>query len=528
MSDFSIRDILNNINSGNLRIPIFQRGFVWDSDSIAFLMDSIYKGYPFGTIQLWRTREALKTERSFGPFELFERDEEYPVDYILDGQQRITSIFGTFQSEIEAKDNNNPFKIYFNLSAQENAQDSQFIYLDDDSVDSNIHFPLNCLFDSKKYRKATENFDEKTIEKLDKLQEIFKEVKIPYQTLSTDDKSKVAIVFERINRKGIPLDTFQLLSAWTWNEEFNLQNKFKDLIDELSEHGFDNDLGHDMLLRIVAAILTEKHAVVEELIELDPKEIEDKFQYVINGVKGAIDFLKREFHIIKLDNLPYVHMIIPLSVFFANKGNEHFNYSDNQRKRILSWFWKTAFSRRYSSSTNKNLGIDIQEIVKLKNNKSSELDKLSVSNVSKDIFIETDFNMGTVYTKSFILLWAQNEPKSFISGGNISLANVLKEYNKHEFHHIYPKSYLDKIVGSYNSSPKCLANFCIISRADNKKISNEPPKCYIGNKMGDDVENILSATFTNSKDLKDDNYDQFVNNRAERLYCYLKELFGEI
>lgn len=44
MSDFSIRQILNNITEGNLRIPAFQRGFVWDADSVAFLMDSIYKG----------------------------------------------------------------------------------------------------------------------------------------------------------------------------------------------------------------------------------------------------------------------------------------------------------------------------------------------------------------------------------------------------------------------------------------------------------------------------------------------------
>ena len=52
MSDISISDILNKGQEGVIRIPAFQRGFVWDTDSVAFLMDSIYKGYPFGTIQL--------------------------------------------------------------------------------------------------------------------------------------------------------------------------------------------------------------------------------------------------------------------------------------------------------------------------------------------------------------------------------------------------------------------------------------------------------------------------------------------
>jgi uncharacterized protein with ParB-like and HNH nuclease domain len=77
VSDLSIRDIITKVNDGIIRIPAFQRGFVWDSDSVAFLMDSIYKEYPFGTIQFWRTREKLKTEKKLGPFEIFQRDEQY-------------------------------------------------------------------------------------------------------------------------------------------------------------------------------------------------------------------------------------------------------------------------------------------------------------------------------------------------------------------------------------------------------------------------------------------------------------------
>src|SRR5690606_15394206 len=114
---------------------------------VAFLMDSIYKGYPFGTIQLWRTREKLKTEKQFGPFELFGRDEEYPIDYVLDGQQRVTSIFGVFQTEIdEITGIENPFKIYYDLGADENSQDSQFLPLKDEDVIEGRHFPLSCLF----------------------------------------------------------------------------------------------------------------------------------------------------------------------------------------------------------------------------------------------------------------------------------------------------------------------------------------------------------------------------------------------
>ena len=96
----SIRQIIEKVASGQLRIPKFQRGFVWDDERVAFLMDSIYKGYPFGSLILWRTKTQLKSERDLGPFTLPPIEPAYPIDYVLDGQQRLTSIFGVFQTEL--------------------------------------------------------------------------------------------------------------------------------------------------------------------------------------------------------------------------------------------------------------------------------------------------------------------------------------------------------------------------------------------------------------------------------------------
>lgn len=524
MSDFSIRDILNQVSKGNLRIPAFQRGFVWDSDSVAFLMDSIYKGYPFGTIQLWRTREKLETEKQFGPFQLFDRDEEYPIDYVLDGQQRVTSIFGVFQSEISGISGiENPFKIYYDLDADENSQDSQFVPLKDEDVIKERHFPLNCLFDTVKYRRATSKLEETVLEKIDNLQAVFKEVKIPYQTLETDDKSKVAIVFERINRKGVPLDTLQLLTAWTWSEEFDLQDKFDDLQEELKPYGFE-ELGSnaDLLLRISSAVLTHS-ATSKNLIELNGNTVRERFQEVINGIKGAIDFLKRNLKIEKLANLPYEHFLIPLSVFFSNHGNQHFNYNDEQRKKLISWFWRSSFGKRYSAGTNKNINRDIEEILKLKANyETSALNNVPL-NINEQFFRINDFTMGTVNTKALILLLAHKNPKSFISGSFITLSSVLKDYNRNEFHHIYPKAFvnsLDKETIDY--SVNCLANFSIISRADNKKIDCKKPSQYYRDEMPNDSSAILDSAFIDEKKLTNDNFNDFIEDRSRLLFEFLQ------
>ena len=206
LENLSIRKIIDKISSGEIRIPSFQRGFVWEPDSIAFFMDSLYKGYPIGAVLLWRTREQLVNERSLGRFILPEPTKDYPIDYVLDGQQRLTSIFSVFQTELQPENDPNWRDIYYLIGSGKSAQEIQFVPLSEEEVDLSKHFPISTLFDSVKYRKATESLNDELKEEIDKLQEVFKEVNVPVQMMETDNKSIVAIVFELI--LSILVDTF--------------------------------------------------------------------------------------------------------------------------------------------------------------------------------------------------------------------------------------------------------------------------------------------------------------------------------
>ena len=157
---------------------------------------------------------------------------------MLDGQQRVTSIFGVFQTGLQMAPRTSWLPIYFDLLAEPTAQESQFVALKPELVDLSRHFPLNALFDTVAYRKATERFDDTTTQRLDEMQAVFKENKIPVQVSRTEDKATVAIIFERVNRQGVELNTLQLLAAWTWSEEFQLQDQFSELADELGPFGF--------------------------------------------------------------------------------------------------------------------------------------------------------------------------------------------------------------------------------------------------------------------------------------------------
>ena len=82
---------------GDIKLPKFQRPFVWNKEDILKLLDSVYKGYPIGSILLWLTNQKLANERRIGDLEIGDRSEEYPTNYLLDGQQRLSSLCGAFE-----------------------------------------------------------------------------------------------------------------------------------------------------------------------------------------------------------------------------------------------------------------------------------------------------------------------------------------------------------------------------------------------------------------------------------------------
>ena len=509
--DLSIREILDTVLRGQIRIPAFQRGFVWEPDRVAYLMDSIYKGFPFGSLLFWRTKEQLKSERSLGPFSLPAPAEDYPVDYVLDGQQRITSIFGVFQTQLQRPPGDTWQDIYFDHTADKSAQEPVFFALSPTEVDFKKHFPLRTLFDTTAYRKATSGFDEGLAKKIDDMQTVFKEVRIPVQQFRTEDKATVAIIFERVNRQGVPLDTLQLLSAWTWSDDFQLQGQFAELAEQLEPFGFGNMADDsNLILRCCSAILGGD-ASPESLMSLTGLSVRTRFQEVLNGIRGAVDYVRTNFQVYSLGNLPYPNLLVPLSTFFSVEGNKEVKYTDQQRIVINRWFWRACFAKRYSSGLLRNLNIDVEEMRKLRMGKPSNLGGLAMQ-ISEDIFTSNIFTIGTVNTNSLILLLAQQKPLSFVSGAPIDLGEKLRQSNRAEFHHLMPKAFVQSLLAS-NYSVNCLANFAFISRVDNRTLGGESPSVYRKH-MPANSSDIFAKSLTPEAELMSDNFDDFIRARA--------------
>jgi hypothetical protein len=518
VAPISIRQLLQRVAEGEVRIPAFQREFIWEPDRVQFLMDSIYKGFPIGTLLFWRTREKLQSDRDLGPYVLPDPKEQYPIDYVLDGQQRLTSIFAVFQTELKQAQNPKTVwvDVYFDMLAKEDAQDSQFIALESDEVDEERHFPLKVLFDVTAYGARVRTLSEERAKIIDTLQNRFKEAQIPVETIETNDHSKIAIVFERVNRGGVPLDTYQLLAAWTWSGDFDLRSKFDDLSAELDDGGY-GDIGNDpdLLLKCAAAVISNESSA-RSVVALKGSDVRDQFPKLTIGIKGAVEFLQKQCGVVSLKVLPYKSMLIPLVRFFATENENGFHPTSEQLNTLRAWFWSSCFSRRYSNSVDTALDADIKAAIHLREMQDASRFSLVLPKLEPSFFLDNVFSLTAVNTKTFILLLANKAPRSFLSGANIDLNAVLLSCNRTEFHHIFPKSYLEKSGVTQRDEQFRLANFAFLSQTDNRKIKNRAPSEYQDDIPSVSKNEILERAMI-SKDSLLGTYDVFCKARSEVL-----------
>ncbi|MET8060059.1 GmrSD restriction endonuclease domain-containing protein [Streptomyces microflavus] len=521
-----LRKAIERIHNGTMRVPGFQRGFIWEPTSAALLMDSIYKGFPFGSVLLWRTRTALKTEKELGGFELRPPEKDYPVDYVLDGQQRLTSIFSTFQTELTPKEENPEvwLPVYYDFEAEGDAQGTRFVALQESETANapGRYFPLNCFFDPVAFSSATKPLNVDRNIEIVKVQERFKEALIPVETFESEDRTSVAIVFERVNRMGVELTMFELLTAWTWSEDFDLQEKFLGLAETFENFGFGSiGADNDLMLRCCSAILQGDPAP-ESLVNINGTNVRASFEVVEKALGLAIDFVRTNLGVRHLKFMPYSAQLIPLATFFSVRQSQPI--TNDERAVLLRWFWRSSFGHRYSGNPGRNIKRDVEAALELRNGAGTTLEDIAVD-VNERFFTENQFNSRTVATKTMILLLASLKPKSFLSGQGVELDKVLAEPNRHEYHHCFPRSHLRKLPNSPTDKvTNCLANFAIISRAENRKISDRAPSVYRVD-MPANIEEIKSGALLPDSLFRDD-FPTFLEERTGLLVQAAKNLCG--
>ena len=520
-------DLIYEIQKGQIKIPKFQRDFVWSIDKTAKLLDSILKGYPIGTFILWETNERLNDIKNIGNLELPPVPDGTKVQYVLDGQQRITSLYAAFlgatiQKEGEKKTTDYG-GIYIDLEGDINDNDQQIIIADQPKGEFitlneilNLEANLPQIIEQYKEHNTTILSYARTFSSYD-----FSTV-----VLRKEDIDSAIEVFTRINTGGQTLTLFEIMSAKTYDEDqgFDMQSKFQKLLKELESTKYDT-ISPSIILNVLSLILSRnKECKRKVVLQLEKQSIIDIWDDVISALKESIDYFRSVYRIPVSTLLPYDALLVPFTYFFyCNKEKPQ----GKQIKYLEEFFWRISLSYRYSSSTESKLAQDIKRIDNILKIVRPSYDDLKVFLDSPEDLIETSFSAGNSYCKAVLCLLAYYEPKDFRNNGKVLLDNSwLKMANSKNYHHFFPKSYLKKQgVGNENS----IVNITLVGADLNKhKIRAKAPSVYIQEFL-DENESLPTSIHShliediNSYGIHSDDYKVFLEKRSKSIYDALRK-----
>lgn len=522
-------DLISEIQKGQIKVPKFQRNFVWSLDKTAKLLDSILKGYPIGTFILWETNERLNDIKNIGNLELPAIPDDIKVQYVLDGQQRITSLYAAYlgakiQKEGEKKITNYA-DIYVDLDGDVENNDDQIVISEkpEEGAFITLHEVLNF---NDNLLEIKEKYTDEQFKRIHQYSQTFSTYDFSTIVLRKEDIDSAIEVFTRINTGGQTLTLFEIMSAKTYDEEqnFDMEDKFQKLLKELEERKYDT-ISSSVILSVLSLVLSKnKECKRKVILQLEKQAIIDIWNDVISALKESVDYFRSVYRIPVSAILPYDSLLVPFAYFFYYQKEKP---KGEQIKFLEEFFWRMSLSFRYSSSTESKLAQDIKRIDEiLKGNRPNYEDVKVYLSSPKDL-IETSFSAGSSYCKAILCLLAYHEPKDFQDNGKVILDNSwLKVANSKNYHHFFPKAYLRKNnLGNENS----LVNITLVSADLNKrKIKAKAPSIYIQDFLDENEELPVSIKSHLIDDLNNfgilsDDYLVFLEKRANAIFNELKK-----
>jgi hypothetical protein len=510
-----IKDLIGDIQKGEIKIPQFQRKFVWKEEQALKLLDSISNNYPVGSVLLWRTHTKLAVERNIGDFKLPKTDDHSPTDYVLDGQQRITVIY----SCLGAPPEESGFAAGYNLATEE------FLQL---PAEGDAILPMRWLFNTTKllnFRTGLQTLNESSAfqERLDALVEAFTSYRLPVVVLKELSVEEVCPIFERINSSGTKLSMFDLMVAATWSPRFDLNELSKTVATSLEAKGFET-IEPTTILKCLAAVHFGglKRDQLLGLRNLTESEMQGLVERTTAELLRAVDLLSTEFRVHSWDFLPYEAILIVLCYVFAQVDQ-----TDAPRvRRIRQWFWRSAFSERYRVGGENFVSKDLDAVMKFVRDGGSP--SAYGEGLSADQIMKSAFRSNNSRSRAFILALATKKPRNLTNGAAIDPAEALSQFNKKQFHHIFPRAYLRRI--GCEADDNILANICMLAAAENNAVSDSDPHVYLPELVGaheTQANAILDSNIMPSSGVIDYNtasYASFTDARSRLLAAYIAKL----
>ncbi len=525
-----IATILDHIDNGHMALPEFQRGYVWNRDQVRGLFESLYKRHPVGGLLVWVTESDTAQFRGEGSLS------PGVVQLILDGQQRITSLYGVVRG--------NPPKFF-----DGNRQAFTGLYFNLESESFNFYQPMKMGQDilwidvTELMKKGTQGIAEfaKQIserpEYITKLGEYLERLSRLLSILETDlhieqvtgaDKSLdiVVDIFNRVNSGGTKLSKGDLALAKICADWPEARTVMKGKLAEWNKNEYYFNL--DWLLRSLNTVLTGE-ARFSYLHEKSAQDVQEALKRSTKAIDTCLNLIAGHLGL-DHDRVLFGRYAIPVMVRYIDQKNGPL--SAVERDKLLFWYLQSGMWGRFSGSTESVIDQDIAVI----EGGGDALDRLieQMRLWHGSLRVEpghfSGWSLGARFYPVLYMLTRIGEAKDW--GLGIPLKqNLLGKMSKLEIHHIFPKAQLYK--AKYNRAEvNALANFCFLTKETNLNISDRLPEQYFPEIESQHPGALASQWIPMDKELwKINNYPDFLAARrellAEATNKFLEELLHE-
>jgi hypothetical protein len=554
-TDISVRELVDKVQHGELTLPEMQRRYVWPATRVRDLLDSLYRGYPSGTILVWETDEEIETR------ELAVKSSKTPTtsqkSLLLDGQQRITSLAAILSGEpVYVKGRKRPIDILFNLEhpegppieimeteendytvdvedvedeepserdIQEEMRKRTFVVASSALQNDPLWVPVSNIF-TKDFSEILEKVGITSLQdpRYKKYSQRLQQVKnienyLYVMQILTQDMTyeEVTEIFIRVNSLGIKLRGSDLALAQItsrWKGFINLIEEFSAKFNTDKDYIFDTGLPVRMLV-----IFATHQSRFRTVGKISKEKLEESWKTAMDGLDYSINFLRENAGIDNLSYLSSPFLIIPIAVYWILKENEAI--TPEEEKKLLYWFYIAHMRGHYSMGSSESI-LDADLAVLFRGKSLDDLIQQLLLHVKK-FNVDTDDLFGRgIRSPFFSMLYfvlKQNGAKDWWSGLKLSERHTGNAHSI-QFHHIFPKSLLKDQYDKKEINE--IANLAFIGGKTNRQITNKEPINYLEKevvaKRGEEA--LISQLIPLDKKIWEiNNFQQFLSYRRNAI-----------
>lgn len=499
-----------------MALPEFQRGYVWNRDQVKGLFDSLYRRHPVGSLLVWATESQTAVHRGDATLAAG------TVKLLLDGQQRITSLYGVARGY--------PPKFF---DGNKQAFTGLFFHLESETF--SFYMPLKMQDDPLwvdvtglmklgsaglgNYVKNLADQPEYAVKVGDyigRLSQIVSILDIDLHIEEVTGKEKtidvVVDIFNRVNSGGTKLSKGDLALAKICAEWPEARDTMKQKIKEWKESGYNFNL--DWLLRSINTVLTGE-AKFQFLHNKTIDEIQDGLKRAINHIDKSLNLIDGRLGL-DHDRVLFGRFAIPIMVRYLDKCNGHID--ERNRDKLLFWFVQVGMWGRYSGSVESFLDKDLEALESGNGSLEMLLEQLRLwhGGLKVEPGHFTGWSLGARFYPVLYMLTRMGEAKDWGLGVPLK-SGMLGRMSRLEVHHIFPKAQLKK-KNYTRAEINAVANFCFLTKDTNLEISDTLPEIYFEKVERDHPGALASQCIPMDKNLwKIENFRDFLEARKQLL-----------